>query len=290
MAAGNGYADVTKTESGRRELGDRDFIAGLARGLAVIRAFDVERTSLTVAEASRIVGLPRATVRRILLTLCDLGYAGSDGKFFWLMPRIVCLGYAYLVSTPLPQATQPILQQVTDDLDESTSLSILDGVDILYMGRAAARRIMMVSLFIGNRLPAYCTSMGRVLLASLPESEVGDILARSDRRAHTRYTLTHPDDIRRAIAEVREQGYAISNQELELGLRSIAVPVRDGQDRVVAALNLAGSVERCTPEFLLGRGLPVLRDAAEELRLSLSVHRVGLAGRTLAGRARAIRP
>jgi len=271
-------ADETTPNDEAKDAGNRDFIAGLARGLAVIRAFDPHRTSLTVSDASKIVNLPRATVRRVLLTLCSLGYAATDGKYYWLTPKVVSLGYSYLVSTPLPQATQPILQRVTDELHESCALSILDGVDILYMGRATARRIMLVSLFIGNRLPAYCTSMGRVLLASLPDHEVDDILARSDIKKYTRFTLTDPDDIRTTLAEVREQGYAISNQELELGLRSLAVPVRDGQDHVVAALNIAGHVERCSVHTLVGRFLPVLQHAAEELRMSLSMYQAQFPG------------
>ncbi|RDI94674.1 IclR family transcriptional regulator [Meiothermus sp. QL-1] len=247
------------------EAGEDFFVEALARGLAVIRCFDEQHERLTISEVARLTGLTRATARRSLLTLCALGYMATDGKQFWLTPRILSLGHAYLSSTPLPRLLQPVLEEVSGQLGESCSASILDGGEIVYIARAATRRVVSVGLGVGSRLPAYCTSMGRVLLAALEPAALEAYLARTPLRPLTPHTLTDPARLKQELARVRAQGFALVDQELELGLRSIAVPVQNARGQVLAAMNIGVQAARVSPEELLGRMLPVLRQAAASL-------------------------
>ena len=220
------------------DLKPTDFLGSLAKGLAVIEAFSGERPRLSIAEVAAVTGLDRATSRRCLLTLSRLGYADYDGKFFRLTPRVLRLGTACLATMPLPTIVQPMLDTLSGETGQSSSVSILDDWEIVYVARAAQQRVMSISLAPGSRLPAYCTSMGRVLLASLPEAEARGILRRHKPEHRTPRTVTDPDAIMAIIAKVRSQGYAINDQEIELGLRSIAVPLFDARGRTVAALNI----------------------------------------------------
>ena len=173
----------------------------------------------------RDTGLDRATARRCLLTLAELGYARYDGKFFELTPRILRLGHAYLSATPLPRLVQPFLDRLSEEVGQSASASVLDGTEIVYVARAAQKRVMSINLTAGSRLPAYCASMGRVLLAALPDAEARDILAASDLKASTPFTRTEPDVLMAEFARIRREGHAVIDQELEIGLCSIAVPL-----------------------------------------------------------------
>ena len=222
-----------------------DIIASFAKGLRVIEAFGPGRARLSIAEVAEATGLDRATARRCLLTLHVQGYAEYDGKFFALTPRVLRLGGGALAAMPLAQLAQPWLDQLSEQIGQSTSIAILEGTEILYLARAAQRRVMSIGLLPGSRLPAHCTSMGRVLLAALPEAEVRTLLDRSDLSPRTPGSLTAPEEILARIAEARHLGYAIIDQEVEVGLRSIAVPVEDARGRVVAALNtgLAATAE-----------------------------------------------
>ena len=215
---------------------ERDIMGGLAKGLAVIETFTADRPRQTIAEAAAAAGMDRATTRRCLLTLAHQGYADYDGKFFTLTPRVLRLGTACLATMPLPQMVQPWLDALSEELGESSSVSILDGAEIVYVARAAQRKVMSIALMPGSRLPAYCTSMGRVMLAALPEAQARDILA-AELPARTSHTLTDAAAILQELARVRAQGYAVIDQEVELGLRSIAVPVLNARGKVVAALN-----------------------------------------------------
>ncbi|MFO1322906.1 MAG: IclR family transcriptional regulator C-terminal domain-containing protein [Burkholderiales bacterium] len=247
--------------------GDPNFMTSLARGLAVIRGFTQQKRSLTISQLSHRTGIPRAAVRRCLYTLSRLGLVGSeDGKTFSLQPKVLSLGHAYLSSTTLAGSAQPLLDRVSDVLHESSSIALLDGDEILYVARSSThRRIMSVDLSIGTRLPAYCTSMGRVLLAQLSADALAGHLGRVKLVAHTHRTLITPERIRRELASVAAKGYAIVDQELEIGLRSIAVPVRDLSGRVVAAMNMSTQASRATVADLERRFLPELRAAAGEL-------------------------
>ncbi|KEO56183.1 IclR family transcriptional regulator domain-containing protein [Thioclava pacifica] len=222
-----------------------DFIASFAKGLRVIECFGAETPRLSIAEVAQATGFDRATARRCLLTLHAEGYADYDGKFFTLTPKVLRLGMGALASLPLPQVVQPWLDQLTDRIGQSCSVSILDGTEIVYLARAAQRRVMSIGLMPGSRLPAHCTSMGRVLLAALPEEEARARIAASDLTPRTSFSLTEPEEIMARIAQVRRDGYALIDQEVEIGLRSLAVPLHDTHGRVIAALNtgLAASAE-----------------------------------------------
>ncbi|SEQ94936.1 transcriptional regulator, IclR family [Faunimonas pinastri] len=243
----------------------RTFVTALARGLEVIRAFGPERPRLNLAEASKATGLPRATVRRCLHTLVVLGYVEADGRSFALTPKVLTLGHAYLSATPLPRIAQPYLERVSERSNESCSMSILDGDEIVYIARAFTKRIMSVGLSVGSRLPALYTSMGRVLLAGLSEAELARRLERSEPVAHTPYTRITPGSIAEAVADVRRQGYAILDQELEIGLRSVAVPIRNARGETLAAINISTQAGRVDLERLGGPLLEILQATARDI-------------------------
>ncbi len=244
----------------------RDIMSGLAKGLSAIETFTADKPRQSIAQVAAASGLDRATARRCLLTLAHLGYADYDGKFFTLTPRIMRLGTACLATMPLPQIVQPWLDKLSDDLGESTSVSIRDDSEIVYVARAAQRKVMSISLTPGSRLPAYCTSMGRVLLAALPEEEAAAVLNAAPLIARTPRTLTSPDAVLAELRKVRAQGYAVIDQEVELGLISIAVPIYDARDRVVAALNLGLSSHNAQVDTLATLYLDKLREIQSELR------------------------
>lgn len=217
---------------------ETDFIGGFAKGLKVIEAFGEASPRLTIAEIAKQTGLDRATARRCLLTLSELGYAHYDGKYFELTPRILRLGHSYLSATTLPRLIQPFLDQLSDKVGQSASASVLDGNEIVYVARASQKRVMSINLMAGSRLPAYCASMGRVLLANLSPSEARVILENSQREKLTDRTLTEVPALVAELDNVRSLGFAINDQEIELGLCSIAVPLMDRKGRVVAAINI----------------------------------------------------
>ena len=224
-------------------ISERDIMSGLAKGLAVIETFTADRPRQTISQVAEASGLDRATARRCLLTLAHDGYADWDGKFFTLTPRVLRLGTACLATMPLPQIVQPLLDRLSEQIGESTSACILDGAEIVYVARAAQRKVMSIALMPGSRLPAYCTSMGRVLLAALPEAEARARIGPGPLPARTPRTLTDPDAVMAELARVRAQGFAVNDQEVEVNLQSLAVPVCNARGKVVAALNvgLAGS-------------------------------------------------
>jgi len=252
--------------------GDPNFMASLARGLAVIRAFTQQRRHLTIAQLSQRTGIPRAAVRRCLYTLSMLGYVGTeDGRTYALRPRILALGHAYLSSTPLVYAVQPLLDQITSVLHESSSLAVLEGDEILYIARSSTTtRLMSIDLGIGSRLPAYCTSMGRVLLAGLTDAELDVYLSRVKLVKLTTRTVSTADELKVALNAVRRNGYAVVDQELEIGLRSIAVPVSDREGRSAAAINVGTQSSRVSVAEMESKFLPPLRAAAHELGLLLA--------------------
>ena len=247
----------------------RDFSTSLARGLRVITAFDRDNDEMTLSEVARRADMTRAAARRYLLTLCELGYVTGDGKYFRLTPRVLDLGFAFLTSMHIWERAQPFMEQVTEQVNESCSISVLDGRDIVYVARVPTKRIMSVALGIGSRLPAFCTSMGRVLLASLRPAELDAFFEQADFVARTSYTVTEPARLRELIAEVRQNGHALVDQELEVGLRSIAVPIRNQAGRVLGAMNVSGHASRTSADDLRQRVLPPLLTAAEGIRSAL---------------------
>jgi IclR family transcriptional regulator, pca regulon regulatory protein len=248
--------------------GDPDFMTSLARGLAVLRAFSQQRPYQSISHLSLRTGIPRAAVRRCLHTLARLGYVGHDAdrRAFALRPKVLTLGFAFLSSSPVASLAQPLLDSVSEQLRESSSLAVLDNDEVVYVARSkTARRIMSVDLGIGSRLPAYCTSLGRVLLAGLAPADLQAYLSRVKLVRHTQHTIVSREKLRVILDQVRRRGFAIVDQELEMGLRSIAVPVADAHGQVRAAIN-AGTQAFLTPvDKLESRFLPVLRDAAADL-------------------------
>jgi len=252
-------------DDGLNRGGDPDFMTSLARGLHVIRAFSGIDRRLTIADVSRATGLTRAVVRRCLYTLRELGYAATDGRTYSLQPRILNLGYAYLSTAPIPIAAQPVLEQLSEQIGEATSVAVLDDGAVVYVARAATRRIMAVTLRVGSRLPAYCTALGRVLLASLPPQRTREELSKFEPVAHTRFTVTSRPRLEEILDAARAEGFAVNDQELEIGLRAIAVPVRNVVGATVAAMNISAQASRITRRELLEKALPLLRGAAERL-------------------------
>lgn len=243
-----------------------DIIGSLAKGLRVLEAFGAEHPRLSIAEAAERTGLDRATARRCLLTLHAEGYADYDGKFFTLTPRVLRLGMGALAALPLAQLVQPWLDQLSERIGQSTSVSILDETEIVYLARAAQRRVMSIGLLPGSRLPAHCTSMGRVLLAALPEPEARAVIDASDLSPRTPFSRTDPEEIIAEIGRVRAQGYALIDQEVELGLRSLAVPLISARGRVVAALNTGVAAVQAEPDALAALYLPALLKVQDGLR------------------------
>lgn len=214
-----------------------DTISSLAKGLRVLECFGAETPKLSITDSAKRTGLDRSTARRCLLTLHAEGYADYDGKFFTLTPRVLRLGLGAIASLPLPQLVQPWLDQLAEQIGESCSVSILDGTEIVYLARASQKRVMSIGLMPGSRLPAHCTSMGRVLLANMPRLEAQAIIEASDLTPRTVHSVTDPVSIMARIDQTLSQGYAVIDQEVEIGLFSLAVPIVDRRDKVVAALN-----------------------------------------------------
>ncbi len=246
--------------------GDPNFMTSLARGLIVIQAFTQQHPQMTISQLSVKTGLSRAAVRRCLYTLTKLGFAGAeDGQRYALRPRMLTLSHTYTTSSALSTAAQPILERMSAAYRESFSVATLDGEDIVYIARTQVSRVMAVDLHIGSRLPAYCTSMGRVLLAYLPTEQLEHYLANVNLIPHTTRTITTIDKLRLALRNVRRLGYALVDQELEVGLRSLAVPVYAPSGRVVATVNLSGNAPRMPVFEMQSQFLGPLRQAAAEL-------------------------
>jgi IclR family transcriptional regulator, pca regulon regulatory protein len=246
-----------------------DFVQSLDRGLAVIRAFGPDRERLSLSEVARATGLTRAAARRFLLTLVKLGYVRSDGRAFSLRPKVLELGYAYLSGLALPDVAQPHLEELSAQLQESSSISVLEGHNIVYVARVATKRIMTVAISVGTRFPAYAASMGRVLLAGLGEEELDRYLAEATFEAFTDHTVTDPDRLRAIVHEAGKQGYSIVDQELEEGLRAIAAPIRDSSGAVTAAINVSAHASRISPDAMLTQLLPALLETAGHIEADL---------------------
>lgn len=263
-----------------------DFVQSLERGLSVIRAFGPDRSRLTLTEVAQATGLTRAAARRFLLTLVELGYVRSDGREFSLRPRVLELGYAYLSGLTLPEVAQPYMEELVARVRESSSISVLDGNDVVYVVRVPTTRIMTVAISIGTRFPAYCTSMGRVLLAAKTSEDLDRYLAEVRLVPRTRRTVTDPGQLRQVLDDVRRLGHALVEQELEDGLASIAVPIHDGGGTVVAAMNVSANALRVDAATLVGDFLPLLRETADQIEEGLRAARRGAPGGSPSGQGR----
>jgi len=251
------------------ELTDPSFMTSLARGLAVIKAFSDHRRAMTIAQLSQKTGIPRAAVRRCLYTLKQLGYADSEANNFFLKPGILALGYAFLSSTPLTVAAQPYLNELSHRLKESCVLAVLDQNEVMYVARSHTSRVLSLALNTGSRLPAYCTALGRVLLAGLSATQLDRYFASVVLAPHTERTVVSEQKLRDILFEVRQRGFAVVEEELETGLRSIAVPIRGASGATVAALSIGAQVGRISRDQIEDLFLPSLLNASNEICLLL---------------------
>ena len=256
--------DTPLSVSTTHKPGD-SYVQSFARGLEVIRSFNASAPQQTLSEVAARTGLTRAGARRILLTLQTLGYLESDGRLFRLTPRILDLGVAYLSSTPIWDLAEPMMEALTERVHESCSAAVLDGLDIVYVLRIHTHKIMSTNLAVGSRLPAFWTSMGRVLLAALPEDELRARLATVPRQAFTRHTVLDDDALLARIADARQQGWCLVDQELEEGLISLAAPITNRAGETVAALNISGQANRTSARMMQAGMLPALLQAARRI-------------------------
>jgi IclR family pca regulon transcriptional regulator len=249
---------------------DKEYMATLAKGLSVLRLFGEERPTMTLSEAAAVAGLSRATARRILRTLVDLGYVAQDGRSFALAPRILEIGYRYLSSQSWIDRALPLMKAISEQLHESCSASILQGAEIVYVARVPTQRIMSTVLAVGSRLPAFHTSMGRIQLGFLDEAEIWRRLHSVRIEPYTPATITDLKALTERVQEDRRQGFSIVDEELERGLRSIAVPLVSRGGRCVAALNVSAHSSRTTRNEMRERYLPALRGLAQEISAAIA--------------------
>jgi IclR family pca regulon transcriptional regulator len=256
----------SKSANKNNPLIDRDpFVQSFARGLSIIKCFDAENASMTLSQIAERVDLSRAAARRFLLTLENLGYVSLEGRNFQLTAKVLDLGYGYLSSLSLPEIAQPHLETLASRVHESASASVLDGTDIVYVARVPIRRIMSVKINIGTRMPAHATSMGRVLLSGLSLPELKALISNFDLPKYTKNTITSKNILLQEINKVRIQGWSINDQELEYGLRSIAVPIFNKAEKVVASINISTTAQSNTLESMEAMFLPELRITAQKI-------------------------
>jgi IclR family pca regulon transcriptional regulator len=266
--------DPARPSSSTSEGAGRDpaFVQSLERGLAVVRALSAPDPQ-TLSDVARATGLSRAAARRFLLTLERLGYVRLEHGRFALTPQVLELGFAYLSSLTLPEVAHPHLARLVERVHESSSVSVLDGSDVVYVARVPTRRIMTVAINVGTRFPAHATSMGRVLLAGLAPAARAAVLDGVALRAITPATITDRGALERELEDVAAQGYALVDEELEVGLRSVAAPVRDPGGTVVAAVNLSVHASTATPDEMRARLLPPLLETAAAIERDVALAR-----------------
>lgn len=249
----------------------RDFVTALATGLQVIRAFDADHPRMTLSEVATRTGMNRAKARRFLLTLHGLGYVRRQERHFELAPRTLQLGYAFLSANNYDAVVRQHLEYITEATGESSSMGVLQGSDVIYVARSAApHRLMTIALSVGTHLPAAATSMGRVLLATLEPAALSTLLSDLPLESYTPRTVTDPQALHAHIEAAREQGYCIVDQELESGLRSLAVPVHDMHGRLLGAINVSTNAARIDKKTLTQRFLPLLRQTCREIATQVS--------------------
>jgi IclR family pca regulon transcriptional regulator len=265
-------ASVTDAENALEEASEpraREGMGGLAKGLAIIEAFSATTVRMTVAEAARLADVTRPAARRCLLTLVDLGYLSHDGKFFTPLPRMLRLGGAYLSTSSLAQIAQPLLAMARDELQESVSLAVLDEGHSVFVGRAEAIRIVSTGAKLGGRLPAYCSATGRVLLSQKSDGEIVRHISALPLKKLTPRTISEPEEVIAAIRRVPVDGYALSDEELELGMRAMAVPVKNRMGGIEAAVSVSVSSARVSVDSMKRDFLPVLQRVAARLERAL---------------------
>lgn len=251
------------------EMQKADMIDGLRKGLEVICAFDDGTPKLTQSELAQRLDLSRAAARRYLITLKALGYMATDGKAYWLTPKVMRLGQSYVASSRLPRTVLPTLQKLTEAIGESTNMCVLEGFEAVYICRVNAAKLLSTGIEPGTRLPAHTLAGGRLILSFLPETELDLWLANTNLVAYTPMTVIDKSQLKREILKIRKQGYGLAESQLEMGLRGVSVPLLDGPGRVVGALSVSMSTAAITPTAAIKNLVPPLRDAAEQLREQL---------------------
>jgi IclR family pca regulon transcriptional regulator len=246
--------------------GNTDHIESLDRGLRVFELLGADHRPMTLSDLAKAGGLPRATARRILLTLERAGYVSSDGKLFSLTPRVLVLAASYLSSNQVVAVLQPVLDRLSSAAQEISSLAILDGHEVVFIARASPARVFSAGIDLGYRLPAFCTSVGRALLAKYSDDDLAAALDAMELQAMTPNTVTSKDLLFKTIAADRTKGYSLVDREAEPGFRSIAVPVRRYDGEIVAAINMGAHVDRVSTQEMIERFLPLLKDAAESVK------------------------
>jgi IclR family pca regulon transcriptional regulator len=255
-------------------MANRDFVKSVERGLAILQTFDVDNPVMSLSKAAARTGMTRAAARRFLLTLVQLQFVGTDGKLFWLRPTVLDIGYRYLAGQPWWHIAQPIVEEIARSTNESCSVCVLDGRDSVYVCRAAVSRIVSANLTIGSRLPAYCTALGRALLSALSDVEIRARLNESRIEKHTPLTVTSKSKLLEVIGKVRTSGFCLLDQELDMGLRALAVPLEISSETVYAAVGISVQANRVSADELLKRFLPVLLDGARQISAGvLEAHR-----------------
>lgn len=254
-----------------------DFVRSFDRGLSVIRSFAEASRSQTLSDVARATDLSRASARRLVLTLEELGYVRGEAGRYELTPRVLELGYAFLASSGMPDLAMPYLERLAHSVQESTSVAVLDDTEIVYVARVPAKRVMTVTVGLGTRFPAYQTALGRSLISQHTPEQVEDLWNRSDRTLSTDRTVATLDDLLSRLEEVRIQGWALNDQELEEGVRSLATPITDGDGEVLAAVNVTGHASRNTVETMLSEFLPELLETASDIGRALAAHPQGRA-------------
>jgi IclR family transcriptional regulator, pca regulon regulatory protein len=255
-----------------------EFVTAVERGFAVLTAFGRGPTRMTLTQVSEATSLSRGTARRFLLTLQTLRYVDGDGKLFWLTPKVMQFSGAYLASNGIAEAARPVIRLLTESLGESSSVAVLDGLDVVYIARVETRRIFSSGLDVGSRLPAYCSSLGRALLAGLNDADLDGYLQNAPFEQRTPKTLVAREQLLARIQEARKQNYALIDGEVELGVRSVAVPIRDAAGRTIAAVNVGTSAARVSLDQMKKRILPQLRSAADSIQSNIrtwALHTIG---------------
>ncbi len=266
-----GRAGESWTHSAKWPGGSDTFVEAFAKGLLVISSFTDQR-KLTLTDVAQRTNLPRAGARRLLYTLVELGMVRQDGDDFSLTPRVLQLGFSYLSSLSLREVAQPVIEILSRKADEVVAISVLDGPDVVYVARAEVTSVLRRGLMTGSRIPAFCTSMGRVLLAGLAPDDCKATLLNSERRQWTRVTTTDVRKLERDIANVRDQGWSVVVDELELGAFGMAVPIRGANGKTIAAINLSTNLARHSPKALFKRFMPALKSAADEITQHLTAY------------------
>lgn len=248
------------------ERGNTDYVESLDRGLRVLELFGASSRPMTLSDVAKAAELPRATARRILFTLERSGYVANDGKLFALTPRVLALSGAYMTSNQVVSILQPVLDRISSDAQEISSLAVLDGHEVIFVARASPARVFSAGIDLGYRLPAFCSSVGRTMLGKYSDDELTATLATMELPAMTPFTVTDRAELQAVIVADRDKGYSLVDREAEAGFRSISVPVRRYDNAIVAAINMGAHVDRVSTAEMIDRFLPLLRDAAGQVK------------------------